>query len=197
MHGLSVLFEPCEDPYQSCWVQKFASPLHASFIDCQSEFWICIDFTKLMWCIMGYWRSSCVLCTSLLHLDPVYMKSLSFDAMHLLRIYIFLHFSSKILAWNYRNELHICNRTLPSIAVSIIMKWCVSTQVLVLTPTRELAIQVAKDFKDVTRKLSVTCFYGGSSYNPQSRLLIVIQLIFEMTLKTCVVQFSCDQEWEN
>ncbi|XP_041920943.1 nucleolar RNA helicase 2 [Alosa sapidissima] len=40
-------------------------------------------------------------------------------------------------------------------------------KVLVLTPTRELAIQVAKDFKDVTKKLSVTCFYGGSSYNPQ------------------------------
>uniref|UniRef100_A0A673GT76 RNA helicase n=1 Tax=Sinocyclocheilus rhinocerous TaxID=307959 RepID=A0A673GT76_9TELE len=39
--------------------------------------------------------------------------------------------------------------------------------VLVLTPTRELAIQVSKDFKDVTKKLSVTCFYGGSSYNPQ------------------------------
>uniref|UniRef100_A0A673JJI8 RNA helicase n=1 Tax=Sinocyclocheilus rhinocerous TaxID=307959 RepID=A0A673JJI8_9TELE len=34
-------------------------------------------------------------------------------------------------------------------------------KVLVLTPTRELAIQVAKDFKDVTRRLSVTCFYGG------------------------------------
>ncbi|XP_016331597.1 nucleolar RNA helicase 2-like isoform X2 [Sinocyclocheilus anshuiensis] len=40
-------------------------------------------------------------------------------------------------------------------------------KVLVLAPTRELAIQVAKDFKDVTRRLSVTCFYGGSSYNPQ------------------------------
>ncbi|XP_053475086.1 nucleolar RNA helicase 2 isoform X1 [Ictalurus furcatus] len=40
-------------------------------------------------------------------------------------------------------------------------------KVLVLTPTRELAIQVAKDFKDITKKLSVHCFYGGSSYNPQ------------------------------
>ncbi|KAI4830750.1 hypothetical protein KUCAC02_002366 [Chaenocephalus aceratus] len=40
-------------------------------------------------------------------------------------------------------------------------------KVLVLTPTRELAIQVAKDFKDVTKRLSLTCFYGGSSYNPQ------------------------------
>ncbi|XP_054466285.1 nucleolar RNA helicase 2 isoform X2 [Anoplopoma fimbria] len=40
-------------------------------------------------------------------------------------------------------------------------------KVLVLTPTRELAIQVSKDFKDITRKLSLTCFYGGSSYNPQ------------------------------
>ncbi|XP_068442532.1 nucleolar RNA helicase 2 [Clinocottus analis] len=40
-------------------------------------------------------------------------------------------------------------------------------KVLVLTPTRELAIQVAKDFKDITKKLALTCFYGGSSYNPQ------------------------------
>ncbi|XP_072526296.1 nucleolar RNA helicase 2 [Salminus brasiliensis] len=40
-------------------------------------------------------------------------------------------------------------------------------KVLVLTPTRELAIQVAKDFRDVTKTLSVSCFYGGSSYNPQ------------------------------
>ncbi|XP_041744272.1 nucleolar RNA helicase 2-like [Coregonus clupeaformis] len=40
-------------------------------------------------------------------------------------------------------------------------------KVLCLAPTRELAIQVSKDFKDMTKKLSVTCFYGGSSYNPQ------------------------------
>uniref|UniRef100_A0A3P9ISA4 RNA helicase n=1 Tax=Oryzias latipes TaxID=8090 RepID=A0A3P9ISA4_ORYLA len=40
-------------------------------------------------------------------------------------------------------------------------------KVLVLTPTRELAIQVAKDFKDVSKKLAIACFYGGSSYNPQ------------------------------
>lgn len=38
-----------------------------------------------------------------------------------------------------------------------------------LTPTRELAIQVAKDFKDIVKTLSVVCFYGGSSYNPQSK----------------------------
>lgn len=42
-------------------------------------------------------------------------------------------------------------------------------QVLVLTPTRELAIQVAKDFKDIVKTVSVACFYGGSSYNPQSK----------------------------
>ncbi|XP_039593510.1 nucleolar RNA helicase 2-like [Polypterus senegalus] len=40
-------------------------------------------------------------------------------------------------------------------------------KVLVLTPTRELAIQVAKDFKDITRKLAIACFYGGTPYNPQ------------------------------
>ncbi|XP_039984629.1 nucleolar RNA helicase 2 [Xiphias gladius] len=40
-------------------------------------------------------------------------------------------------------------------------------KVLVLAPTRELAIQVSKDFKDVAKRLSIACFYGGSSYNPQ------------------------------
>ncbi|KAK5621220.1 Nucleolar RNA helicase 2 [Crenichthys baileyi] len=40
-------------------------------------------------------------------------------------------------------------------------------KVLVLAPTRELAIQVAKDFRDITKRLSIACFYGGSSYNPQ------------------------------
>ncbi|MBN3281644.1 DDX21 helicase, partial [Polyodon spathula] len=42
-----------------------------------------------------------------------------------------------------------------------------SPKVLVLTPTRELAIQVSRDFKDITRKLSVACFYGGTAYNGQ------------------------------
>ncbi|CAG5854523.1 unnamed protein product [Menidia menidia] len=40
-------------------------------------------------------------------------------------------------------------------------------KVLVLTPTRELAIQVAKDFKDISKSVAIACFYGGSSYNPQ------------------------------
>nr|XP_057944806.1 nucleolar RNA helicase 2 [Doryrhamphus excisus] len=40
-------------------------------------------------------------------------------------------------------------------------------KVLVMAPTRELAIQVAKDFKDICKKLTICCFYGGSSYNPQ------------------------------
>nr|XP_028585281.1 nucleolar RNA helicase 2 [Podarcis muralis] len=44
-------------------------------------------------------------------------------------------------------------------------------KVLVLTPTRELAMQVARDFKDVTRKLTVACFYGGTAYNGQLDLM--------------------------
>ncbi|XP_032922638.1 nucleolar RNA helicase 2-like [Catharus ustulatus] len=40
-------------------------------------------------------------------------------------------------------------------------------KVLVLVPTRELAIQVAKDFKNFTKKLSIACFYGGSPYKEQ------------------------------
>ncbi|XP_035186132.1 nucleolar RNA helicase 2-like isoform X1 [Oxyura jamaicensis] len=44
-------------------------------------------------------------------------------------------------------------------------------KVLVLAPTRELANQVAKDFKDITRKLTVACFYGGTPYNGQIDLI--------------------------
>ncbi|XP_006889064.1 PREDICTED: nucleolar RNA helicase 2 [Elephantulus edwardii] len=40
-------------------------------------------------------------------------------------------------------------------------------QVLVLAPTRELANQVSKDFSDITKKLSVACFYGGTPYGGQ------------------------------
>ncbi|XP_006148996.1 nucleolar RNA helicase 2 isoform X2 [Tupaia chinensis] len=42
-----------------------------------------------------------------------------------------------------------------------------SPQVLVLTPTRELASQVSRDFSDITKKLSVACFYGGTPYGGQ------------------------------
>ncbi|XP_074855577.1 nucleolar RNA helicase 2-like isoform X1 [Carettochelys insculpta] len=44
-------------------------------------------------------------------------------------------------------------------------------EVLVLTPTRELANQVARDFKDITKKLTVACFYGGTAYNGQIDLI--------------------------
>ncbi|XP_036986464.2 nucleolar RNA helicase 2 [Artibeus jamaicensis] len=40
-------------------------------------------------------------------------------------------------------------------------------QVLVLAPTRELANQVSKDFTDITKKLAVACFYGGTPYGGQ------------------------------
>uniref|UniRef100_A0AAR2LGH5 RNA helicase n=1 Tax=Pygocentrus nattereri TaxID=42514 RepID=A0AAR2LGH5_PYGNA len=54
-------------------------------------------------------------------------------------------------------------------------------KVLVLAPTRELAIQVARDFKDVTRKLSVVCFYGGTAYNPQGAESNPQTLLFSAT----------------
>uniref|UniRef100_H0VTG6 Nucleolar RNA helicase 2 n=1 Tax=Cavia porcellus TaxID=10141 RepID=H0VTG6_CAVPO len=40
-------------------------------------------------------------------------------------------------------------------------------QVLVLAPTRELAHQVSRDFSDITKKLAVACFYGGTPYGGQ------------------------------
>ncbi|XP_030342400.2 nucleolar RNA helicase 2-like [Strigops habroptila] len=44
-------------------------------------------------------------------------------------------------------------------------------KVLVLVPTRELATQVAREFKNLTKKLSVACFYGGTPYKEQIDLL--------------------------
>lgn len=64
---------------------------------------------------------------------------------------------------------------------------------LVLAPTRELAIQVSKDFKDITKKLSVHCFYGGSSYNPQGivkRLQLCQSMILSMTKKNLVFVYT-------
>ncbi|XP_065892594.1 nucleolar RNA helicase 2-like isoform X2 [Dysidea avara] len=43
--------------------------------------------------------------------------------------------------------------------------------VLVMAPTRELAIQVADEFKALTTKLSITCIYGGAMYEPQEYAL--------------------------
>lgn len=40
-------------------------------------------------------------------------------------------------------------------------------RVLVLAPTRELANQVSRDFSDITKKLAVACFYGGTPYGGQ------------------------------
>ncbi len=40
---------------------------------------------------------------------------------------------------------------------------------IVVLPTRELAIQVAKDFIDIGQGLRCTCIYGGSDYAPQER----------------------------
>ncbi|XP_077451132.1 nucleolar RNA helicase 2 [Stigmatopora argus] len=44
-------------------------------------------------------------------------------------------------------------------------------KVLVLAPTRELAIQVARDFSLIAQKMSVCCFYGGTPYNSQVRAI--------------------------
>lgn len=49
-----------------------------------------------------------------------------------------------------------------------------TTQVLVLTPTRELAIQVSKAFEDFSKylsNLSILAIYGGQSYNTQLNAL--------------------------
>nr|XP_002130533.1 nucleolar RNA helicase 2 [Ciona intestinalis] len=42
-------------------------------------------------------------------------------------------------------------------------------KVLVMAPTRELAIQVRKDFQDISQGLSSVCIYGGTPYFQQER----------------------------
>jgi superfamily II DNA/RNA helicase len=54
---------------------------------------------------------------------------------------------------------------------STLKSWLSLFQVLVLAPTRELANQVSKDFSDITKKLSVACFYGGTPYGGQSKCI--------------------------
>uniref|UniRef100_A0A8D2CMT9 RNA helicase n=1 Tax=Sciurus vulgaris TaxID=55149 RepID=A0A8D2CMT9_SCIVU len=52
-------------------------------------------------------------------------------------------------------------------------------QVLVLAPTRELASQVSRDFSDITKKLAVACFYGGTPYGGQiERMRNGIDILF-------------------
>ncbi|KAK3579484.1 hypothetical protein CHS0354_028301 [Potamilus streckersoni] len=43
--------------------------------------------------------------------------------------------------------------------------------VLVLTPTRELAKQVAEDFDEINATLDITSVYGGSPYGPQEKAI--------------------------
>ena len=46
-----------------------------------------------------------------------------------------------------------------------------SPRVIALAPTRELVIQINKDFKDISRSLSTLSVYGGTPYLPQERAL--------------------------
>jgi ATP-dependent RNA helicase DDX21 len=46
---------------------------------------------------------------------------------------------------------------------------CREPRVIVVLPTRELAIQVARDFIDIGQGLRSTCIYGGADYAPQER----------------------------
>jgi len=43
--------------------------------------------------------------------------------------------------------------------------------VICLSPTRELARQIAKDFDEIGKRLSTICIYGGSPYGPQEGAL--------------------------
>ncbi|KAG8435275.1 hypothetical protein GDO86_013286 [Hymenochirus boettgeri] len=40
-------------------------------------------------------------------------------------------------------------------------------RVLILTPTRELAIQITNEVRSITKKMKVCCFYGGTPYQNQ------------------------------
>lgn len=40
-------------------------------------------------------------------------------------------------------------------------------RVLILTPTRELAIQITNEIRSISKKLKICCFYGGTPYQQQ------------------------------
>nr|XP_039269918.1 nucleolar RNA helicase 2-like isoform X1 [Styela clava] len=44
-------------------------------------------------------------------------------------------------------------------------------KILVMAPTRELALQVFKDFDAITTKLKCLCIYGGTPYYPQEKAM--------------------------
>ncbi|XP_073541722.1 nucleolar RNA helicase 2 [Phyllobates terribilis] len=43
-----------------------------------------------------------------------------------------------------------------------------SPRVLILTPTRELAIQITNEIRSISKKLKTCCFYGGTPYQQQA-----------------------------
>jgi ATP-dependent RNA helicase DDX21 len=82
-------------------------------------------------------------------------------------------------------------------------------RVVILLPTRELALQVCKEFKDLTPALSCECMYGGAPYGPQESAIrrgvdVVVgtcgrvdDLLTKGTLKfdniTTVILDECDE----
>lgn len=49
-----------------------------------------------------------------------------------------------------------------------------------MSPTRELAKQIASDFEYIAPNLSVICIYGGAAYEPQGILIFSCYFIEKM-----------------
>ena len=58
-----------------------------------------------------------------------------------------------------------------------------------MTPTRELAKQVAADFQCLSAKLLVVCVYGGTPYGPQGNWHLVARqpVHSAVTFSSCLI----------
>ena len=61
------------------------------------------------------------------------------------------------------------------------------SQALILAPTRELAVQIAKEIEAIAKytSISVVTVYGGVSYNPQINGLKKCEIIVEIGRASC------------
>ena len=69
-------------------------------------------------------------------------------------------------------------------------------QTLILAPTRELAKQVHDDIQSITSRLSLTCIYGGTSYDKQGKSGETLAAIFfTQTNGTLMDPLALSNQW--
>jgi superfamily II DNA/RNA helicase len=59
-------------------------------------------------------------------------------------------------------------------------------RVLVMAPTRELAMQVGSEMKKISGSLSVLCIYGQTPYGPQGTVFVVVLMVVANQTRICI-----------